>query len=176
MTSGERRHAGTMAPEPWQVLGNRSGAAHAGQWMHRPQQGQVMKTFEPVALLLRRSTRERSRTSASYHGRRVAWRHSSQSRWKVLVRLQTVAACFGEVNNLFAVSDTTANQPFDCGAHPRRYRSNDHRLPVKPHIQFRRIRRGPVHVRAADRKGEDCLHQGLGKVVFHQVSSSLTGR
>ena len=51
-------------PEPWQVLGNRSGAAHAGQWMHRPQQGQVMKTFEPVALLLRRSTRERSRTSA----------------------------------------------------------------------------------------------------------------
>jgi len=51
-------------PEPLQVLGNRSGAAHARQWMHRPQQGQVMKAFEPVALRLQHlaeSDRERRR-------------------------------------------------------------------------------------------------------------------
>lgn len=39
-------------PEPSQVLGNRSGAAQARKWMQPPQQGQVMKTFGPVALRL----------------------------------------------------------------------------------------------------------------------------
>jgi len=72
-----------------------------------------MKTVEPVALGLQHlaeSDRERQRhitvvgsPGGAHHNRDGR----SQSRWKMLVRLQTVAACFGEVNNLFAVSDTT---------------------------------------------------------------------
>ena len=51
-------------PEPLRVFANLSGSAHAGRWMHRPQQGQVMKIFEPVALRLQHlaeSDRERQR-------------------------------------------------------------------------------------------------------------------
>lgn len=81
---------------------------HMRDWVHRRSKVMSLKIFEPVALCLRRLAESDRERQGSYHGSRVAWRHSAQSRWTLLVRLNHVAARSAEVDNFLVVSDTTA--------------------------------------------------------------------